>query len=82
MDLKILGPIVQNIVSLTQSLVVKMLRVLLQLESRKKGMKHSWKNIPSFLGIEPGPPGLKSNALTTEPKSRLPDAVVRDWIYT
>ena len=34
------------------------------------------------VGIEPGPPGWKSNALTTEPKSRLPDAVVRDWIYT
>ena len=30
----------------------------------------------------PGPLGQKSNALTTEPKSRLPDAVVRDWIYT
>ena len=30
----------------------------------------------------PGPLGQKSNALTTEPKSRLPDAVVRDWLYT
>ena len=30
----------------------------------------------------PGPLGQKSNALTTEPKSLLPDAVVRDWIYT
>ena len=30
----------------------------------------------------PGPLGQKSIALTTEPKSRLPDAVVRDWIYT
>ena len=30
----------------------------------------------------PGPLGQKFNALTTEPKSRLPDAVVRDWIYT
>ena len=30
----------------------------------------------------PGPLGQKSNALTTEPKSRLPDAVVRDWIYS
>ena len=26
-------------------------------------------------GLEPGPPGKKSNALTTEPKSGLPDAV-------
>ena len=26
-------------------------------DSRNKGMKHSWKIIPSFLGIEPGPPG-------------------------
>ena len=34
------------------------------------------------VGIEPGPPGYKSNALTTEPKSRLTDAVVREWIYT
>ena len=25
---------------------------------------------------------LLVNALTTEPKSRLPNAVVRDWIYT
>ena len=32
--------------------------------------------------MNPGPLGQKSNALTTEPKSRLPDAVVRDWIYT
>ena len=31
---------------------------------------------------KPGPLGQKSNALTTEPKSRLPDVVVRDWIYT
>ena len=30
----------------------------------------------------PGPLGQKSNAVTTEPKSRFPDAVVRDWIYT
>ena len=30
----------------------------------------------------PGPLGQKSNALTTEPKSRLPDAVVRDCLYT
>ena len=30
----------------------------------------------------PGPLGQKSNALTTEPKSWLSDAVVRDWIYT
>ena len=30
----------------------------------------------------PGPLGQKSNALNTEPKSRLPDAVVRDWLYT
>ena len=30
----------------------------------------------------PGPLGQKSNALTTEPKSRLSDAVVRDWLYT
>ena len=30
----------------------------------------------------PGPLDQKSNALTTEPKSRLPDAVVRDWLYT
>ena len=51
-------------------------------ESRNKGMKHSWKNLPPMVGIKPGPPGYKSNALTTEPKSRLPDAVVRDWIYT
>ena len=29
-------------------------------------------------GFEPAPLGQKSNALTTEPKSRLPDAVVRD----
>ena len=29
-----------------------------------------------------GPLGQKSSALTTEPKSRLPDSVVRDWIYT
>ena len=28
------------------------------------------------VGIEPGPPGSKSSALTTEPKSRYPDAVV------
>ena len=33
--------------------------------------------VPS-LGIEPGSPYLKTNALTTEPKSRLSDAVVRD----
>ena len=31
--------------------------VFLRHESRNKGMKHSWKNIPSFLGIEPSPPG-------------------------
>ena len=30
----------------------------------------------------PGPLGQKSNALTTEPKSRLPGAVVSDWLYT
>ena len=27
---------------------------VLRHDSRNKGMKHSWKNIPSFLGIEPG----------------------------
>ena len=30
----------------------------------------------------PGPLSQKSSALTTEPKSRLSDAVVRDWLYT
>ena len=37
--------------------------------------------VPS-LGIEPESPRYKTNALTTEPKSRFPDAVVRDWLYT
>ena len=30
----------------------------------------------------PGPLGQKSSALTTDPKSRLFDAVVRDWLHT
>ena len=30
----------------------------------------------------PGPLGQNSNGLITEHKSRLPDAVVRDWLYT
>ena len=34
------------------------------------------------LDSNPGPLGQKSNALTTEPKSQLPDTVVRDWLYT
>ena len=34
------------------------------------------------LDSNPGPLGQKSNALTTEPKSRLSDVVVRDWLYT
>ena len=35
-------------------------------------------NIPApCLGIELGPPQYKTNALATEPKSRLSDAVVR-----
>ena len=33
--------------------------------------------VPS-LGIDPGSPRYKTNALTTEAKSRLSDAVVRD----
>ena len=32
--------------------------------------------------LNPGSLGQKSNALTTEPKSRLSDAVFRDWLYT
>ena len=35
-----------------------------------------------LLGIDPGSPRYKTNDLTTEPKSRLSDAVVRDWLYT
>ena len=31
-----------------------------------------------LLGMDPGSPRYKTNALTTEPKSRLSDAVVRD----
>ena len=50
-------------------------------ENRNKGMKHSWINFPPIEGFEPTLPELKSNVLTTEPKSQLPDAVVRDWIY-
>ena len=34
------------------------------------------------MGFEPGSPELKTNALTTEPKSRLPDAVCqRLYLY-
>ena len=32
--------------------------------------------------MNPGPLDQKYNALVTEPKSRLPDTVVRDWLYT
>ena len=32
--------------------------------------------------LNPGPPVQKFNALTAEQKSGLPDAVVRDWLYT
>ena len=38
-------------------------------------------SVPS-LGTDPGSPQYKTNALTTEPKSRLSDAVVRDLLYT
>ena len=51
-------------------------------ESHNKGWKHSWKNFPPILGFQPGLPALKSNSLTTDMKSQLADAVVRDWIYT
>ena len=34
------------------------------------------------LGINAGSPRYKTNALTTEPKSWLSDAVVRGWLYT
>ena len=33
------------------------------------------------MGFEPGLPGYKFNALTTEPVSRLPDAVVSETEY-
>ena len=35
-------------------------------------------NFSSLVEFEPRSPGQKSNALTTEPKRQLPDAVVRD----
>ena len=35
-----------------------------------------------WLGIKPGSPHYKTNALTTDPRSRLSDAVVRNWLYT
>ena len=38
-------------------------------------------NFTTLAGFEPRLTGKKkSNALTTEPKSRLSDTVVRDWI--
>ena len=47
-----------------------------------KGFYHIWAWRPSWSSdqhhvnkFSSGPPGQKSNALTTEPKSRLPDAV-------
>ena len=45
-------------------------------------MTHTRKNFQPIVRLERGLPKLKSNALTTEPKSRLPDAVQREWIYT
>ena len=58
----------------------------LKLSYDMKAVTKEWsiaeKNLSPAVGIEPGPPGWKSNALTTEPKSRLPDAIVRHWIYT
>ena len=39
-------------------------------------MMHNLKKNPTpVMGFEPGPPVSKSNALTTEPKTRLLDAV-------
>ena len=48
-----------------------------------KAITKEWsiaENFTTLAGFEPQLPGQKSNAVTTEPKSRLPDAVVRDWI--
>ena len=47
-----------------------------------KKERHTLKMIRPRQDSNPGPLGLNSNALITEPKSRLPDAVVRDWLYT
>ena len=60
---------------------VKMRYILLRHDSRNK-VKHTSHvagifSVPS-LGIDPGSPRCKTNALTTEPKSRLSYAVVRD----
>ena len=54
---------------------------VLRHDSRNK-VKHSWWISMLSLGIDPGSPQFKTNALTTEPKSRLSDAVARDWLYT
>ena len=50
--------------------------------SRNK-VKHSWKISCTFAGNRSqGRPFTKTNSLTTEPKSWISDAVVRDWLYT
>ena len=51
--------------------------LFLRHDSRNK-VKHSRKILVPLLGIDPGSPWYKTNALTTEPKSQLSDAVVRD----
>ena len=60
----------------------KIVLIILRHENHNKGMKHSWKKFPPPMGFAPGLSVWKSIVLTTEPNSGLPDAVVRDWIYT
>ena len=55
--------------------------IFLRHDSHNK-VKHSWKFPVPLLGMKPGSSLYKTNALTTEPKSRLSGAVVRDWFYT
>ena len=58
-------------------------RVPILHESRNKeqSIANSAEKIPmTLVGIEPGPPGSINQFSTTEPKSLLPNAVVRELI--
>ena len=47
------------------------------IESVSEGLP-TLKHLMTLVGYEPGPPGFEVQSSTTEPKSFLPDAVVRD----
>ena len=56
-------------------------RIVLRHDSDNK-VKHSWKFSYAFAVNWTRVARYKTIAPTTEPKSRLSDAVVRDWLYT